>query len=245
MAEAEVLAAEMSSDEQPLGALGPRFNRRSPFYIGLTASAGVAVTYAAVQILGSLVLDPGPDRRGLLPGAGPGTRRLLAGPPQAAEVGGDDPGVRRVPCRHGRLRDGRHPAAVAAGHRSGAAGAAISPRGPEPLVGARPAQRPYSSAAADHRCGQRGRRVCAQRGRHRGQCRGQCGRRFVDRHRADRLLPDRHAPHPHQSLPVGAQHAAATRDPDRRRSVRQSRRLRARQCVDFADHRHRPRSSGW
>ena len=44
----------MSSDEQPLGALGRRFNRRSPFYIGMTASAGVAVTYGAVQVLGSL-----------------------------------------------------------------------------------------------------------------------------------------------------------------------------------------------
>ncbi len=54
VAEAEILAAEMSSDEQPLGSLGPHFNRRSPFYIGLTASAGVAVTYGAVRVLGSL-----------------------------------------------------------------------------------------------------------------------------------------------------------------------------------------------
>jgi predicted PurR-regulated permease PerM len=54
VAEAEVLAAEMRSDEQPLGALGPRFNRRSPFYIGLTAAAGVAVTYGAVRVLASL-----------------------------------------------------------------------------------------------------------------------------------------------------------------------------------------------
>ena len=54
VAEAETLAAEMSSDEHPLGSLGPRFSRRSPFYIGLTASAGVAVTYGAVRVLGSL-----------------------------------------------------------------------------------------------------------------------------------------------------------------------------------------------
>jgi predicted PurR-regulated permease PerM len=54
VAEAEILAAEMSSDEQPLGELGPRFNRRSPFFIGLTASAGVAVTYGAVRVLTSL-----------------------------------------------------------------------------------------------------------------------------------------------------------------------------------------------
>lgn len=54
VAEAEILAAEMSSDEQPLGSLGRRFNRRSPFYIGLVGSAGVAVTYGLVQILASL-----------------------------------------------------------------------------------------------------------------------------------------------------------------------------------------------
>jgi predicted PurR-regulated permease PerM len=54
VAEAQVLAEKMSSDEQPLGSLGRRFNRRSPFYIGLTASAGVAVTYGAVRVIGSL-----------------------------------------------------------------------------------------------------------------------------------------------------------------------------------------------
>ena len=54
VAEAEILAAEMSSDELPLGSLGRRFNRRSPFYIGLTASAGVAVTYGIARVLGSL-----------------------------------------------------------------------------------------------------------------------------------------------------------------------------------------------
>jgi len=54
VAEAQLLAEQMSSDEQPLGAPGPRFNRRSPFYIGLTASAGVAVTYGAVQLLDDL-----------------------------------------------------------------------------------------------------------------------------------------------------------------------------------------------
>ena len=54
VAEAETRAAEMSSDEQPLGSLGRRFNRRSPFYIGLTASAGVAITYGMVRVLTSL-----------------------------------------------------------------------------------------------------------------------------------------------------------------------------------------------
>jgi predicted PurR-regulated permease PerM len=54
VAEAQLIAEQMSSDEQPLGSPGPRFNRRSPFYIGMTASAGVAVTYGAVELLGSL-----------------------------------------------------------------------------------------------------------------------------------------------------------------------------------------------
>ena len=54
VAEAETRAAETSSDEQPLGSLGRRFNRRSPFYIGLTASAGVAITYGMVRVLTSL-----------------------------------------------------------------------------------------------------------------------------------------------------------------------------------------------
>jgi predicted PurR-regulated permease PerM len=54
VAEAEALAAEMSSEEQPLGELGRRFNRRSPFFIGLAASAGVAVTYGVLQLLVSM-----------------------------------------------------------------------------------------------------------------------------------------------------------------------------------------------
>lgn len=51
VAEAEHLAADLSSDERPLGVPGRQFNRRSPFYIGMAAAAGVAVTYAAVQLL--------------------------------------------------------------------------------------------------------------------------------------------------------------------------------------------------
>ncbi len=54
VAEAEIVAAKMSSDEQPLGSLGRRFSRRSPFYLGLTASAGVAVTYGMVRIIVSV-----------------------------------------------------------------------------------------------------------------------------------------------------------------------------------------------
>lgn len=54
VAEAEQQAAEMTSPEQPLGEPGKKFNRRSPFFIGLAASAGVAVTYGAVHLLASL-----------------------------------------------------------------------------------------------------------------------------------------------------------------------------------------------
>ncbi|HEV7581642.1 MAG TPA: hypothetical protein VGO77_14730, partial [Mycobacterium sp.] len=54
VAEAETSAAEMSSDEQPLGRLGRRFDRRSPFFVGMAAAAGVAVTYGAVRVLESI-----------------------------------------------------------------------------------------------------------------------------------------------------------------------------------------------
>ena len=53
IADAEQRAAQIRSDEHPLGPPGPRFDRRSTFYLGLMASAGVAVTYAAVRVLGS------------------------------------------------------------------------------------------------------------------------------------------------------------------------------------------------
>src|SRR5271170_5271357 len=54
VAEAETTAAAMSSDGQPLGALGRRFDRRSPFFCGLAAAAGVAVTYGVVRVLESM-----------------------------------------------------------------------------------------------------------------------------------------------------------------------------------------------
>jgi predicted PurR-regulated permease PerM len=54
VAAAELQAAEMASPERPLGAPGKRFDRRSPFFIGLAGSAGVAVTYGAVQLAASL-----------------------------------------------------------------------------------------------------------------------------------------------------------------------------------------------
>ena len=48
---AEQDAARISSPAHPLGEPGPRFNRKSPFIIGLTAAAGVAVTYGGIELL--------------------------------------------------------------------------------------------------------------------------------------------------------------------------------------------------
>ena len=39
VAEAEAAAARISTDQAPMGTLGPRFNWRSPFLIGMTAAA--------------------------------------------------------------------------------------------------------------------------------------------------------------------------------------------------------------
>ncbi|MEV7037524.1 AI-2E family transporter [Amycolatopsis sp. NPDC051061] len=51
IAEAEAEAAEISTPEQPLGTVGKRLDRRSPFFIGMAAAAGVAVTYGLIQLL--------------------------------------------------------------------------------------------------------------------------------------------------------------------------------------------------
>ncbi len=51
IAEAEAEAAEISTPERPLGGIGKRIDRRSPFFIGMTAAAGVAVTYGLIQLL--------------------------------------------------------------------------------------------------------------------------------------------------------------------------------------------------
>jgi predicted PurR-regulated permease PerM len=49
LADAEDVAAQLSTPEQPVGPPGRRFNWHSPFFVGLTASAGVAVTYVALR----------------------------------------------------------------------------------------------------------------------------------------------------------------------------------------------------
>ncbi|MEV6097078.1 AI-2E family transporter [Nocardia sp. NPDC051981] len=51
--DAERIAAQLRSDNPPLGARGRRLDRHAPFHIGLMASAGVAVTYGVVRLLGT------------------------------------------------------------------------------------------------------------------------------------------------------------------------------------------------
>ncbi|GGL89379.1 AI-2E family transporter [Nakamurella endophytica] len=49
VADAERAAARDATPDRPLGRPGPRFDRRSPFFVGMWGSAGVAVTYGVVQ----------------------------------------------------------------------------------------------------------------------------------------------------------------------------------------------------
>lgn len=49
MLAAEAAAAQARTAANPLGKPGPRFDRRSPFMIGMTGAAGVAVTYFAIH----------------------------------------------------------------------------------------------------------------------------------------------------------------------------------------------------
>jgi predicted PurR-regulated permease PerM len=51
IAAAEHVAAQMRSRKPPLGSPGSRYDWHSPFLVGLTASAGVAVTYSLVRAL--------------------------------------------------------------------------------------------------------------------------------------------------------------------------------------------------
>ena len=53
IAAAEHTAAQLKSEHQPYGVRGKQFDRGSPFYLGVMLSAGVAVTYGAVRVLGS------------------------------------------------------------------------------------------------------------------------------------------------------------------------------------------------
>src|SRR5919205_3370983 len=51
VAAAELTAARMSTDAHPLGAPGRPMNHRSPFLIGMTAAAGVAVPPGPVEMI--------------------------------------------------------------------------------------------------------------------------------------------------------------------------------------------------
>ncbi|WP_436498739.1 AI-2E family transporter [Actinokineospora sp. HUAS TT18] len=54
VAQAETEAARISDAGQPMGPIGPRFDRRSPFLVGMAGAAGVAVTYGLVLMLDSV-----------------------------------------------------------------------------------------------------------------------------------------------------------------------------------------------
>jgi predicted PurR-regulated permease PerM len=51
VADAEAVAAKISTDEQPLGRPGRPLNRRSPYYVGMLGAAGVATTYLIAQLV--------------------------------------------------------------------------------------------------------------------------------------------------------------------------------------------------
>ncbi|HEY0807559.1 MAG TPA: AI-2E family transporter, partial [Pseudonocardiaceae bacterium] len=51
MAEAEAIAADLATSDQPLGRPGRPINRRSPFFVGMAGAAGVAVTYVLAQVV--------------------------------------------------------------------------------------------------------------------------------------------------------------------------------------------------
>ena len=51
IAEAEARAEAISTEDQPRGRLGPRFDWRSPFFVGVAATLGVAVSYFGISLL--------------------------------------------------------------------------------------------------------------------------------------------------------------------------------------------------
>ena len=51
IAEAELLAAAMITHDNPVGTPGTPFNRRSPFFIAVLATIGVAITYGVILLL--------------------------------------------------------------------------------------------------------------------------------------------------------------------------------------------------
>lgn len=50
IAQAEVVAAQISTDDAPMGSVGKPFNWRSPFFVGAVATAGVALTYGIIRL---------------------------------------------------------------------------------------------------------------------------------------------------------------------------------------------------
>jgi predicted PurR-regulated permease PerM len=51
IADAEAVAARISTEQHPLGPLGRPLNSRSPFFVGMSAAAGVAVTIGVIEMI--------------------------------------------------------------------------------------------------------------------------------------------------------------------------------------------------
>ena len=114
-------AAAIAEETGGLGRLGRPMNRRSPFFIGMAAAAGVAVTYGLVELLiraRSVLVLIGLAlfiAAGLDPAVNWLTRRRL---PRWAAV--DRHPADRGGCGR-RIRAVGHPAADRPGHRAGPA----------------------------------------------------------------------------------------------------------------------------
>lgn len=120
---AERAAAALSSGAHPRGGLGPRFDRGSPFFVGMAAAAGVCTTVAAVLAFASGGVCPDPDRGGVLSCAGPETPCPVGHGAPCSALGRGDHGIRL------RWR-GRSGVGGGSGSAADQAGVAAGRRGP-------------------------------------------------------------------------------------------------------------------
>ena len=230
-------AASIAEETGGLGRLGRPMNRRSPFFVGMAAAAGVAVTYGLVELViraRSVLVLIGLAlfiAAGLDPAVGWLTRRRL---PRWSAVIVILLVVAAVVAGFAAAAD---PAAHRPGHRAGARAAALHAYVAGPQLGAGQAERPLPRrAAAEQAAVQQGHRTGRRRARGR-RTGAQRGQRDGDRDRAGGLLPGRHAAHQAVPVPARAGLPAAPGHPDRRRDLRQGRRLHAGELRHLADRR--------
>ena len=125
MQQAVDAAAAIAEETGGLGRLGRPMNRRSPFFIGMAAAAGVAVTYGLVELLiraRSVLVLIG---LALFIAAGLDPAVKLADPPPPAPLGGRDRDPAHRGRGRGRVRGRGRPAAHRPGHRPGPRAAAL------------------------------------------------------------------------------------------------------------------------